>query len=432
MGSQTLDILRQGIWASLTGGWFYDPQHGVFANTFHLYLFAVLLCLPFSIYLYFPAATFSVWSAYIVTVLSMFASIKFFNVRLHAMFDTQECIEEEVGKEDEDDDDNHAHGEGLRRSLEERMGRGTRRSRVGANAVGDSQEDGIEMKVREAEFILLHAVAREIAVHCHDALGINVGVLASSQDLSKPKTDEVDDERHLQVPYGENNGPGSGRSSIPTDCEFAGDLVSQRMERPSSTFGEMPGQPRPEDDESIAHNLVLVAADLKVDVHYKQNEEERGEANGTDEVIDLSHATNQTEEEVVRNMLTQNPHVNLSHFVARFQQSLFRDLSDTKNDDVVIVVEDSPQQKSHTERASLEAQEPSTNSQANVAERSLVHYFRLGFHTWANLKQSIMFFAEFKSDRIAHKWPRYVFSSRPSSSSSSTILQSVQFGSKST
>ena len=27
MGSQMLDILRQGVWASLSGGWYYDPHH---------------------------------------------------------------------------------------------------------------------------------------------------------------------------------------------------------------------------------------------------------------------------------------------------------------------------------------------------------------------------------------------------------------------
>ncbi len=51
MGSQTLDILRQGVWASLCGGWFYDPAQSVFANTFHLYVWIVLVCAPFSIHL---------------------------------------------------------------------------------------------------------------------------------------------------------------------------------------------------------------------------------------------------------------------------------------------------------------------------------------------------------------------------------------------
>lgn len=51
MGSQTLEILRQGVWASLTGGWFYDPHLDAFSNTFHLYIWLFLLCLPFTIYL---------------------------------------------------------------------------------------------------------------------------------------------------------------------------------------------------------------------------------------------------------------------------------------------------------------------------------------------------------------------------------------------
>lgn len=51
MGSQTLEILRQGVWASLTGGWFYDPHQNLFCNTVHLYIWLFLLCLPFSVYL---------------------------------------------------------------------------------------------------------------------------------------------------------------------------------------------------------------------------------------------------------------------------------------------------------------------------------------------------------------------------------------------
>lgn len=51
MGSQTVDILRQGVWASLTGGWFYDPHQNVFCNAIHLYLWLFLLCTPFVTYL---------------------------------------------------------------------------------------------------------------------------------------------------------------------------------------------------------------------------------------------------------------------------------------------------------------------------------------------------------------------------------------------
>lgn len=50
MESQTLEILRQGVWASITGGWFYDPRQDIFCNTFHLYIWLYLLCVPFCIY----------------------------------------------------------------------------------------------------------------------------------------------------------------------------------------------------------------------------------------------------------------------------------------------------------------------------------------------------------------------------------------------
>ena len=51
MGSQTLDILRQGVWASLCGGWFYDPHQPVLTNTFHLYIWMFLMIVPFAIHL---------------------------------------------------------------------------------------------------------------------------------------------------------------------------------------------------------------------------------------------------------------------------------------------------------------------------------------------------------------------------------------------
>lgn len=51
MGSQTIEILRQGVWASLTGGYFYDPHQTVFCNAIHLYLWLFLLCTPFVTYL---------------------------------------------------------------------------------------------------------------------------------------------------------------------------------------------------------------------------------------------------------------------------------------------------------------------------------------------------------------------------------------------
>lgn len=121
MGSQTLEILRQGIWASLTGGWFYDPHQDVFCNTFHLYIWLFLLCLPFTIYIvsfsikypsnltsfslgkqfqYFPPTAF-LWYVYCVSVAVVLTTIKLVNYSLHHMYDTTECIQEEI------DDDWH-------------------------------------------------------------------------------------------------------------------------------------------------------------------------------------------------------------------------------------------------------------------------------------------------------------------------------------
>jgi len=51
MGSQALQILRQGVWASLTGGWYVDPHQSTFSNCFHLYLWIFLLAFPFLLYM---------------------------------------------------------------------------------------------------------------------------------------------------------------------------------------------------------------------------------------------------------------------------------------------------------------------------------------------------------------------------------------------
>lgn len=51
MGSQVLQILRQGVWASLTGGWFFDPHQSTFSNCFHLYVWIFLLIFPFLLYM---------------------------------------------------------------------------------------------------------------------------------------------------------------------------------------------------------------------------------------------------------------------------------------------------------------------------------------------------------------------------------------------
>ncbi|CAG9859942.1 unnamed protein product [Phyllotreta striolata] len=103
MGSQILEIIRQGIWASFTGGWFYDPRQDVFCNTFHLYIWLYLLSVPFCIYVYFPSSLIF-WYFYCGSVTIVLAVLKLVNFGLHRMYDTKECIQEEVQvlkKEDE-------------------------------------------------------------------------------------------------------------------------------------------------------------------------------------------------------------------------------------------------------------------------------------------------------------------------------------------
>lgn len=51
MGSQLLQILRQGVWAALSGGWYQDPHQGAGVNALHLYLWLFLLGFPFTLYM---------------------------------------------------------------------------------------------------------------------------------------------------------------------------------------------------------------------------------------------------------------------------------------------------------------------------------------------------------------------------------------------
>ncbi|XP_048475671.1 pecanex-like protein 3 isoform X5 [Rhincodon typus] len=92
MGSQVLQILRQGVWASLTGGWYFDPHQSKFSNCFHLYVWLFLLCFPFLLYMALPPST-SVAGIYCAIVALFFTVVKSVNYRLHAMFDEGEIVE---------------------------------------------------------------------------------------------------------------------------------------------------------------------------------------------------------------------------------------------------------------------------------------------------------------------------------------------------
>ncbi|XP_071479063.1 pecanex-like protein 1 [Diadema antillarum] len=89
MGSHTLEVIRQGLWGSITGGWYFDPHQGIFCNTLHLYLWIILLCLPLTLYLAF-APTLAVWIVYGILVAILFSAVKVVSYRMHLMFDVGE------------------------------------------------------------------------------------------------------------------------------------------------------------------------------------------------------------------------------------------------------------------------------------------------------------------------------------------------------
>ncbi|OCT68611.1 hypothetical protein XELAEV_180398971mg, partial [Xenopus laevis] len=92
MGSQTLQILRQGVWASITGGWYYDPHQSTFVNTLHLYIWLFLLCFPFTLYMAVPTSLLIV-AVYCPVVAAVFIVLKLVNYRLHRALDEGEIVE---------------------------------------------------------------------------------------------------------------------------------------------------------------------------------------------------------------------------------------------------------------------------------------------------------------------------------------------------
>ncbi|KAM8952946.1 pecanex-like protein 2 [Pelodytes ibericus] len=86
MAFQVVRLLRHGLWAALTGGWFHDPEDSQFNNVCHLYLWIILLSLPLALHLSFPPTMFTVCINCTFTAV-MFAGIKLTNYWLHLMFD---------------------------------------------------------------------------------------------------------------------------------------------------------------------------------------------------------------------------------------------------------------------------------------------------------------------------------------------------------
>lgn len=94
MPSHLVEVLFQGVWSSLTGGWFYDTHLSLFINTVHMYTWLFLFALPFVFYIIFPS-NFYTWFIYTFTITVLFTIIKLVNHQLNKMFDTNKIMTSE-------------------------------------------------------------------------------------------------------------------------------------------------------------------------------------------------------------------------------------------------------------------------------------------------------------------------------------------------
>lgn len=93
IGSHVAEISRQGIWASLTGGWCYEPANSIFCNTVHLYTWSILLITPLLIGIFASGAvSVQVFVGYVVFIILFFALLKLAITYLHNVFDTTDPI----------------------------------------------------------------------------------------------------------------------------------------------------------------------------------------------------------------------------------------------------------------------------------------------------------------------------------------------------
>ncbi|XP_061467169.1 pecanex-like protein 1 isoform X3 [Rhineura floridana] len=97
MGSQVLHILRQGVWAALSGGWYQDPHQGAGVNALHLYLWLFLLGFPFTLYMALPSSIVIV-AIYCPVIAALFIVLKMVNYRLHRALDEGEIVEKKASE----------------------------------------------------------------------------------------------------------------------------------------------------------------------------------------------------------------------------------------------------------------------------------------------------------------------------------------------
>ncbi|GMR36446.1 hypothetical protein PMAYCL1PPCAC_06641 [Pristionchus mayeri] len=88
--SHMTEIARQGIWASLTGGWYYEPSNSMLCNTIHLYLWLILFILPLLMGMLAIHLFSSLAIIYFVFIFVLFFLVKMVVMHLHRIFDKTE------------------------------------------------------------------------------------------------------------------------------------------------------------------------------------------------------------------------------------------------------------------------------------------------------------------------------------------------------
>ena len=89
------EIARQGVWANLTGGWYYEPASSLLCNTTHFYLWFTLLVLPLLLGVIVSSSSTNslpLAIAYVSFTLLLFLFLKAMVAYLHHLFDSTEPI----------------------------------------------------------------------------------------------------------------------------------------------------------------------------------------------------------------------------------------------------------------------------------------------------------------------------------------------------
>ncbi|XP_062980451.1 pecanex-like protein 2 [Elgaria multicarinata webbii] len=204
MVSQAVQLLRQGVWAALTGGWYHDPEQSKFTNSCHLYLWLFLLLLPMALHLAFPPNTVTAF-IYCISVTLFFTIIKVVSYRLHVMFDKGEVIQQKV-----------SWREG-KQNKEAKRDNAIRHINL-SNNIGDS--GAVEEMKRNGSTPTIHSSVKVQAILSHHSSGV----------LELPAQETIEDLKGVMVLEDQPVPPVSSTSP----CVKA-DILSASMARMSSS-----------------------------------------------------------------------------------------------------------------------------------------------------------------------------------------------------